>query len=142
MGYRSSVSYVIRFETHAKRDEYVALVLAKNDPHLTKALGQCYVPTSNEQLDDPVIYFNVVDWKWYSDYPEVKAHTTLYEWAHELYPDACDYRFIRVGENPDDIDEESTHGNFDEYDDLYPVSMIESRFPEEYPLFDPQGERA
>ena len=142
MGYRSAVSYVIRFETHAKRDEYVALVLAKNDPDLTKALGQCYVPSPNEQLDDPIIYFNVVDWKWYPNYPEVKAHTTLYEWAHELYPDACDYRFIRVGENPDDIDEESTHGSFDEYDDLYPVSTIQSRYPEEYPLFDPQGERA
>jgi hypothetical protein len=142
MGYRSAVSYVIRFETHAKRDEYVALVLAKNDPHLTKALGQCYVPTPNEQLDDPVIYFSVVDWKWYSEYPEVKAHTTLYEWAKELYPDDCDYRFVRVGENPDDVDEESTHGSFDEYDDLYPVSTIQSRYPEEYPLFDPQGERA
>jgi hypothetical protein len=142
MGYRSCVSYVIRFETHAIRDEYVALVLAKNDPDLTKALGQCYVPTPIEQLDDPIIYFNVVDWKWYSEYPEVKAHNTLYEWAHELYPDACDYRFIRVGENTDDIEEESTHGEFDEYDDLYPVTTIQSRYPEEYPLFDPQGERA
>ena len=153
MGYRSAVSYVIRFETHAKRDEYVALVLARNDPHLTKALGQCYVPTSNEQLDDPVIYFSVVDWKWYPEYPEVKAHTTLYEWAHELYPDVCDYRFVRVGENPDDaigfvlripddVEEESTHGGFDEYEDLYPVSAIQSRFPEEYPPIDPQGERA
>jgi hypothetical protein len=142
MGYRSAVSYVIRFETHAKRDEYVALVLAKNDPDLTKALGQCYVPSPNEQLDDPVIYFNVVDWKWYSEYPEVKAHTTLYEWAHELYPDACDYRFVRVGENPDDIEEESTHGEFDECEDLYPATFIESRYPAKYPLFDPQGERA
>jgi hypothetical protein len=49
---------------------------------------------------------------------------------------------VRVGENPDDVDEESTHGSFDEYDDLYPVSTIQSRYPEEYPLFDPQGERA
>lgn len=138
MGYRSQVSYVIRFETHAKRDEYVALVLAKNDPHLTKALGQCYVPTSNEQLDDPIIYFNVTDWKWYPDYPEVKAHTTLYTWAHELYPDECDYRFIRIGENADDIDEDSTNGNFDEYEDVYPVSVVESRYPADYKPFSTQ----
>ena len=142
MGYRSEVSYVVRFETHAKRDEYVALILAKNDPHLTKALGQCYVPTSIEQIDDPIIYFNVVDWKWYSEYPEVKAHTMIYEWAKELYPDDCDYRFLRVGEESDDIDEDSSGGNFDDFEDLYPVTVIESRYPAEYPLFDPQGERA
>ena len=142
MGYRSEVSYVVRVETHDKRDEYVALILAKNDPALTKALGQCYVPSPIEQLDDPVIYFSVVDWKWYPDYPEVKAHTTIYEWAKELYPDDCDYRFLRVGEVNDDIEEESTNGEFDEYEDLYPVTVIESRYPAEYPLFDPQGERA
>lgn len=144
MGYRSQVSYVVRFETHAKRDEYVALILAKNDPVLTKALGQCYVPSPIEQLDDPVIFFSVSDWKWYSDYPEVKAHTTIYEWAKELYPEDCDYRFLRVGEESDDIEEESSGGNFDECEDVYPVTVIESRFPaaHEYPLFDPQGERA
>lgn len=142
MGYRSCVSYVVRFETHAERDEYVALILAKNDTNLTKALGQCYVPTSNEQLDDPVIFFSVVDWKWYSDYPEVKAHTMIYEWAKELYPEECDYRFLRIGEESDDIEEESSGGSLDEYEDLYPVTTIESRYPAEYPLFDPQGERA
>lgn len=142
MGYRSCVSYVVRFETHAKRDEYVALILAKNDINLTKALGQCYVPSPIEQIDDPIIYFSVVAWKWYPSYPEVKAHTTIYEWAKELYPDDCDYRFLRVGEESDDIEEESTNGNYDEYEDLYPVTVIESRYPAEYPLFDPQGERA
>lgn len=142
MGYRSCVSYVVRFETHAKRDEYVALILAKNDTNLTKALGQCYVPNSVEQIDDPVIFFSVVDWKWYSDYPEVKAHTMIYEWAKEVYPEECDYRFLRIGEENDDIEEESSGGSLDEYEDLYPVTTIESRYPAEYPLFDPQGERA
>lgn len=142
MGYRSAVSYVVRFETHDKRDEYVALILAKNDPLLTKALGQCYVPNSVERIDDPVIFFSVVDWKWYSSYPEVKAHTTIYEWAKELYPDDCDYRFIRVGEESGDVEEESSGGGFDDFEDVYPVTVIESRYPAEYPLFDPQGERA
>jgi hypothetical protein len=127
MGYRSEVAYTINFRDIPLRNTYVALILAKGDKHLSEALAECYVPK-----DEPRICFHTDHYKWYSEYPEVQAHTTLYKWAHVLYADDCDYRIVRIGEESGDVEEDSTGGDLDDYEDCYVVSLIETSFPKDY----------
>jgi hypothetical protein len=105
----------------------VALILAKNDKVLNEALAECYVPDDKAQ-----ICFHCDHWKWYQEYNEVKAHTTIYRWARELYEEDCGYRFLRVGEEMGDIEEDNTGGDLDDYLDCYVSSTIETNFPKDY----------
>ena len=127
MGYRSEVAYTVTFRDIPLRNTYVALILAKGDKHLSEALAECYVPK-----DEPRICFHTDHYKWYSECPEVQAHTTLYKWAHVLYADDCDYRIVRIGEESGDVEEDSTNGDLDDYEDCYVVSLIETSFPKDY----------
>lgn len=127
MGYRSEVAYTVTFRDVHLRNTYVALILAKNDKVLNEALAECYVPDDKAQ-----ICFHCDHWKWYQEYNEVKAHTTIYRWARELYEEDCGYRFLRVGEEMGDIEEDSTGGDLDDYLDCYVSSTIETNFPKDY----------
>ena len=145
MGYRSQVAYVINFSSTEKRDEYINLVLATGNEALIKALKYCEVPiplrpASNEIADWQAcrINFYANDVKWYESYTEVQAHIRLYKWAEELYPDDCGWRFIRVGEEGGDIQEDTDEAG-NEYtpeDDFYPVTSIETPFHTNYDPFD------
>ena len=98
MGYRSEVAYMIRFKDKEQRDSFIALQLIKQDPDINEALKHL------KQLGDDKLFFHVPDWKWYDGYGEVKAHTTLYEEAIELYEDSA-YLFYRLGEDLEDIEQ-------------------------------------
>lgn len=89
MGYRSEVAYIIEFESIELRNEYVAMILVHGG-RLLEALEECEIPD-----DSPRINFWCCDAKWYDTYEDVKAHVRIREWAHELYPDQCDWRFLR-----------------------------------------------
>ena len=41
MGYRSNVAYIIKFNDIETRDNFVTLMLAKNDKWITQALDEC-----------------------------------------------------------------------------------------------------
>ena len=70
MGYRSEVAYVIKFDDIETRDNFVTLMLAKNDEHITRAVEEC----EYRYQDDPVITFEAQDVKWYESYDDVQAH--------------------------------------------------------------------
>lgn len=127
MGYRSTVSYIISFEKMEDRETYMNLVLAKKDEHLTQALDECHIPET-----DATIFFYQPDTKWYDSYPQVQAHTSLYEEARGMFGDAVDYTFVRVGEEDDDIERDSTHGDLLENVDLYTVTSIETPYTTDY----------
>jgi hypothetical protein len=127
MGYRSEVAYTITFRDKHLRNTYVNIVLAKGDKHLSEALADCYVPK-----DEPMICFHTDHYKWYPEYPDVQAHTTLFKWAHVLYADDCDYRFVRIGEEVGDIEEDGTYGDLDDYEHVYVNALIETSFPKDY----------
>lgn len=127
MGYRSEVAYTVTFRDVHLRNAYVALILAKNDKVLNEALAECYVPDDKAQ-----ICFYADHWKWYREYGTVEAHITIYTWARELYEDDCDYRFVRVGEEMGDIEEDGTFGDLDDYENCYVSSTIETDFPKDY----------
>lgn len=121
MGYRSSVAYVVKFHTIQARDAYVALCLAKNDEHITKAIEEC--DYSNKE--DPIITFKAEWVKWYSEYDGVKAHTFIYSQANEL--DMGGYRFIAVGEDgAEEYYEDDADFDLSEY--VYSVHKLETSF--------------
>ena len=113
MGYRSNVAYVIKFNDIETRDNFVTLMLAKNDKHITQALDEC----EHRYEDDPVITFEEWDIKWYDTYDEVIAHRTLMKEAVEIYGEKGGrYRFIGVGEDgAEDYDEDDNEGDLYEY---------------------------
>jgi hypothetical protein len=93
MGYRSDVAYVIKFKSFEDRDNFVTLMLAKNEAPTTQAIEE----TVHDHSNDPIITFKQNDVKWYESYPDVQAHHTLMDEAVELYE--AIYRFIALGED-------------------------------------------
>ena len=93
MGYRSDVAYVIKFKSFEDRDNFVTLMLAKNEAPTTQAIEE----TVHDHKDDPIITFKVGDVKWYDTYVDVISHYDLMEQANELYE--AIYRCIALGED-------------------------------------------
>jgi hypothetical protein len=125
MGYRSDVAYVIKFKNISDRDSFVTLMLARNDPVLTEAVNETL-----HRSEDPVICAEFVDVRWRSDYPDVAVHLKMLAEASDLYD--AGYRFCRVGENMDDV-EETVHSpeswDCDTYDYVYVVRKVGTAFP-------------
>ena len=111
MGYRSDVAYVIKFDDIQTRDAYVTLMLANSDPEVRKAIEEC----EYDHGRDPIITFKAEGIKWYPSYPDVQAHTFIYENAHEL--EMGSYRFLSIGEDgAEDCETETLHDGHDLYD--------------------------
>ena len=113
MGYRSDVAYVIKFDDIETRDNFVTLMLAKNDKWITQAIDEC----EYRYQDDPVITFSETSIKWYDPYDEVKAHRTLMREAVLIYKEKGGrYRFVGVGEDgTEEFDEDDNEGDLYEY---------------------------
>ena len=136
MGYRSEVSYIIAFEHMKDRDAYVDMIRVKKDKYLTEALNECHIPKT-----EPTIFFHDTHYKWYDEYPEVEAHTSLYQDARGMFGDAVDYKFVRVGEGEDDIESYSTHGDLLENVEIYPRTTIETPYNTNYRDIDTKSQR-
>ena len=117
MGYRSTVAFIISFKDKETLDNYLA-------PRLLEE----YIRDERDRFeriswDDASVLYHVEDVKWYDHLPDVQALT-------KLYKDAVDaggsYRFIRVGEEDKDIEEEYGESDSTEpfWDDFYPVTTI------------------
>ena len=103
MGYRSTVAYKIAF--NMKEDFWGFIAEAKLDPET----ALCFDNKENEdkfEVDEEKyeIRFLAEDWKWYDDYPEVKAHEALFNKAEERDSEGIevDGAYCRVGEESDD----------------------------------------
>jgi hypothetical protein len=103
MGYRSTVAYKIAF--NMKEDFWGFIAEAKLDPETSL----CFDNKENEdkfEVDEEKyeIRFLAEDWKWYDDYPEVKAHEALFNKAEERDEEGIevDGAFCRIGEESDD----------------------------------------
>jgi hypothetical protein len=126
MGYRSDVAYVIKFDDIETRDNFVTLMLAKNDKWITQALDECEYGYD----EDPIISFNEEGIKWYESYDEVKAHRTLMREALEIYREKGGrYRFIAVGEDgQEEFDEDDNEGDL--YDYITTSHAVITYFPQ------------
>jgi hypothetical protein len=125
MGYRSDVAYVIKFNDIETRDNFVTLMLAKNEPQITQALSEC----EHGYKDDPIITFDTVDVKWYDSFEDVQAHQSLMKYAVEIYKHKGGrYRFISVGEDgAESFDEDDSENDL--YDYITTVHEIQTGFP-------------
>jgi len=117
MGYRSEVAFVISFETKEELDNYLAPRL------LDENIKNDRDNFSRISWDDASVLYHVENIKWYDTYPEVQALTKLYKDTIEA---GGSYRFIRVGEEDKDIEEEYGESDKTEpfWDDFYPVTSI------------------
>jgi hypothetical protein len=104
-------------------------VFGSGDEHLIDALRGCEVC-----FVENMVNFHAYDVKWYESYEEVKAHTKLYELCNNeetQFYEKCGYVFYRVGEEQNDIHDES--GGIDPpYDDFYTSTSIEVPFNTNY----------
>jgi hypothetical protein len=125
MGYRSDVAYVIKFDDIETRDNFVTLMLAKNEPIVTQAINEC----EYGYKDDPIITFEATDVKWYDSFEDVIAHNNLMKYAVEIYQHKGGrYRFISVGEDgAEQFDEDDSENDL--YDYITTVHAIETSFP-------------
>jgi hypothetical protein len=123
MGYRSTVAFIISFEDKEKLENYLAPRLL--DEHIKDNRDDFY------RVDDTSVMYHAEDIKWYDDYEGVKALTKLYKDTIEA---GGAYRFIRVGEDDKDIEEEYEESDTTEpyWDDFFPVTSIQ--MPSTYKL--------
>jgi hypothetical protein len=98
MGYRSEVAFAIKFPTAEQRDAFTAVIKLAAEP--TELV--CLAEYTNYDEQTYTGYFDNV--KWYPDYDDVKAHHMLMERAVEDHD--ASYRFIRIGEEYDDLEEQ------------------------------------
>jgi len=125
MGYRSDVAYVIKFDDIETRDNFVTLMLAKNDKWITQALDECEYGYD----EDPIITFETQSVKWYDSFDDVKAHHQLMRDAVAIYKEKGGrYRFISVGEDGEEsCDENDSEGDLYEY--ITTVHEVRTDFP-------------
>ena len=126
MGYRSDVAYVIKFNDIETRDNFITLMLAKNDKWITQALDEC----EYRYDDDPIITFEETSIKWYDTFEEVIAHRQLMQDAVEIYGEEKGgrFRFISVGEDgAEEFDERDDEGDL--YDYITTVHAVQTSFP-------------
>jgi hypothetical protein len=126
MGYRSDVAYVIKFDDIETRDNFVTLMLAKNDAQITQAISECEYGYAL----DPIITFEAEDVKWYDSFDDVKAHRQLMREAVEIYGEEKGgrFRFIAVGEDgQEEFDEDDNDGDL--YDYITTRHEINTAFP-------------
>ena len=129
MGYRSEVAYVIAFEDKPTLNEFISLVMLKGGLY-ADALKECQIEVSEGAFSCYRINFYADSVKWYDSYPDVEAHTWLYQYAVDRFEDKCAYRFLRVGEEQNDIEDEHSDPSdrFDLYQDFYTHTSIEVPF--------------
>jgi hypothetical protein len=117
MGYRSTVAFVISFKDKETLDNYLAPRL------LDENIINSRENFSRISWDDASVLYHIEDIKWYDNTPEVIALTKLYTDTIEA---GGAYRFIRVGEDAEDIEGTFAESDTTEpfWDDFYAVTSI------------------
>jgi hypothetical protein len=101
MGYRSDVAYTIRFKNKEHRIRFMA----------TAVLGSVIKLDEFGLINDETIIFKYDAVKWYEEYEYVIAHKQLLE---DAKAQGCGWEFCRIGEEPDDIEQDGGEGEEDD----------------------------
>ena len=113
MGYRSSVTcimYAVNRNQNTGEQAVVNAWLKQHIPELKETTGLGLLDYF--EFDDNKAVFKVEDWKWYPDYPEVKALEHLFKEFSEAFCEggrlshqlAYAMEFLRVGEDYTDVE--------------------------------------
>ena len=104
MGYSSQVAYSIVFKDKRTLNEFIALVMLQGG-YDVEALKECYIDWDNCQ-----VHYHAWNIKWYEVYPYVQGHNSLREFAHDRFEKECSTKFVRIGEELNDNEEEWHQG--------------------------------
>lgn len=99
MGYRSDVTYIIECASTEEKEKFVALAML-NDTY-KQALDECKHVKDNT----PYLIGEFSDVKWYEDFEDVQCHMKLLQHIDELDDKNVNARFVRIGEETDDIED-------------------------------------
>jgi hypothetical protein len=133
MGYRSEVAYSVCFIDEKAMGLFITHVFGSGDEHMIQALKECEVDFKELRIN-----FHAWDVKWYDSYDDVKGHTALYTLPDKedtQFFEQCDYKFMRVGEEQGDIEDEySSHTSHrvDVHDEFYTNTSITLPFQTDY----------
>ena len=133
MGYRSEVAYSICFVDEKAMGLFITHVFGSGDSHMIDALKECEVDFKELRIN-----FHAWDTKWYDSYDDVKGHQALYQLPDKedtQFFEQCDYKFMRVGEEQGDIDDEysnHTSHRVDVHDEFYTNTSITLPFQSNY----------
>lgn len=133
MGYYSEVAYTIGFDDELTMGKFINYVFGSGDEHMITALKECILDFQEKRIN---FYANCV--KWYESYDDVKGHTRLYELCRDedtQFYEKCDFRFLRVGEETEDVEEDGSYGDNDPHDDFYVVRHINLPFDPKAPTY-------
>ena len=124
MGYRSDVKIVVSKKGFAKLKEYVereSVKFRKPDSDYSYNLLEC---ADSIRVDGDQFLISWDDIKWYEDcYDDVD---TIVHGLNYINNEGYSYRFYRVGESYDDIEETCVDGDLDQdLDYLYVVRYID-----------------
>lgn len=123
MGYRSDVSFCLRVK---EPEKFVALMKLKEDSVLKEMLDCMWL---DENEGEGLLHFHHNFWEWYED--SEKSFTNLMNMAQEYDPEfAC--RFARIGEEADDVHEESFGENGWDLDYPYVVRHLNVGFDSQH----------
>ena len=124
MGYRSDIRIVTSKEGFEKLQEFVRNHLRKNKENYN-LLEECDIKQEGKNQ----CYFGWNYVKWYEhDYPEVVA---IMEGLNHLGENEYSYRYMRIGESYDDIEEQYYDGEKENEIDLEYPNMLRE-FDDEY----------
>ena len=125
MGYRSDVTGMIKFKSHKDRELFMLTVQAREDSLHKMCFGNDD-EDMNWDLDykeEPIMTFEFTNVKWYNEFPEVKAHYALCEFAVETYE--AQWLIVQIGEDGA-TEEEGEYEDLQDY--IYVVQHIETHF--------------
>lgn len=127
MGYRSQVKIAFVFKDELVRDTFFIAAMEQAKEKAVNDVNWFEESFTHCTLNgNPVTLFEADDIKWYSDYSSVRFIED--EMRDECVKRGGGWAFIRVGEESDDIEQDSNHhDNFDDFsawDYLYTSTEI------------------
>lgn len=128
MGYRSDVRIALSKKGYNELNKYLNKNLNKDTYNL---LEQADIKT----IGKDVAYLGWNSIKWYDGYLGSNEVNTIMDGLREINDKGYSYKYSRIGENYDDIEEESHDGQLDEDKDI-PYPAIERYYDDEYVMND------
>ena len=118
MGYRSDVFAGIEFVDEATCDAWLVAAKLRSEP----ARWQEMFGHGLRSADGRIVVIAHESVKWYDDFDDVKFFHDTLEWTHENFD--CGYRFVRIGEELDDIVDDCNAPKANWNDSLWEVLQI------------------
>ena len=104
MGYRSDVYIAVAFDSKKNMDEVIAVYALNTNVEKHDLVNDWVIK------DDNILYFHVDNVKWYDDYEWVQGYKHMFELLKKFYEArgfSSAYRLVRIGEEREDVEDES-----------------------------------